>query len=57
MRWVSRNSRCVYIEITSDSVFNAMCENCGGVRLNANDAKRPCAARQELVICAGGEMK
>lgn len=39
-----------------DSVLDAMFVKDDGVGLNADDAKRSYAVRQELVICACGEL-
>lgn len=43
-------------EIDDGGVVDVIFANGAGVGMNADDAKRFCAAQQELMICPGGDL-
>lgn len=55
-RLVSPHGRCDYNAIDVHDIIDVMFVSGDGVRLNSDNAKRFCAARQELVICADGNL-
>lgn len=54
--WMPCNGCSVYNAAVGIGFLNAMLVDCDGMGLNANDAKLFCAAWQEFVVFAGGEL-